>query len=43
MEKRKDFKKYMPRDANEECEVDHILRIFRAYEAVTTSTIVRAC
>jgi anti-sigma-K factor RskA len=43
VEKRNGFKKYLPRDENEDREVDHILRIFRAYEAVTTSTTVRAC
>jgi hypothetical protein len=39
----KRHKKYLPRDEDEVREVDHILRIFRPYEAVTTSTRVRDC
>jgi hypothetical protein len=36
------FKKYLPKDDNEDREIDHILRIFRAYEEVTTSMMIRA-
>jgi hypothetical protein len=36
------FKKYLPKDDNEDREIDHILRIFRAYEGVTTSMMIRA-
>jgi hypothetical protein len=36
------FKKYLPKDDNEDREIDHILRIFRAYEEVATSMIIRA-
>jgi hypothetical protein len=43
VERQKGFKKYLPRDENEDREVNHILGGFRAYEAVTTSTTVRAC
>jgi hypothetical protein len=39
----KGFKKSLPRNKNEDREVDHILRIFQAYETVTASTTVRAC
>jgi hypothetical protein len=42
LERREGFKKYLPRDENEDREVDPILRIFQAYEAVTTSTTIRA-
>jgi hypothetical protein len=31
------------RDENEDRQVDYILRIFKAYEMVTTNMIVRAC
>jgi hypothetical protein len=34
-------KKHLPIDANEDDEFDHVLRIFRAHEAVTTNTTVR--
>jgi hypothetical protein len=34
--------KCLPRDENEDRETDHILRIFWAYDAVTTSTTVPA-
>jgi hypothetical protein len=36
------FKKYLPEDNNENREIDHILRIFRAYEGATTSMMIRA-
>jgi hypothetical protein len=36
------FKKYLPKDDNEDREIDHILRIFHAYEGVTTSMMIRA-
>jgi hypothetical protein len=36
------FKKYLPKDDNEDRDNSHILRIFRAYKAVTTSMIIRA-
>jgi hypothetical protein len=36
------FKKYLPKDANEDREIDHILRIFHAYERVITSMMIRA-
>jgi hypothetical protein len=40
VEGRNDFKQFLPRNKNEDREIDHILRIFRAYEVVTTSTTV---
>jgi hypothetical protein len=36
------FRKYLPKGDNEDREIDHILRTFRAYEAVTTSMMIRA-
>jgi hypothetical protein len=36
------FKKYLPKDDNEDRKIDHILRIFHAYEGVTTSMMIRA-
>jgi hypothetical protein len=36
------FKKYLPKNDNEDREIDHTLRIFRAYKAVTTSMMIRA-
>jgi hypothetical protein len=36
-------KKDQTRDENEDREVGDILRIFKAYETVTTSMVVRAC
>jgi hypothetical protein len=36
-------KQYQTRDENEDREVDHIIRIFKAYETVTTSMTVRVC
>jgi hypothetical protein len=38
----KSAKKYLPRDTSASPIVDHVLRVFRAYEQVTTSTTVRA-
>jgi hypothetical protein len=35
------FKKYLPKDDSEDREIDHILRIFHAYEGVTTSMMIR--
>jgi hypothetical protein len=34
------FKKYLPKDHNEDRETNHILRVFRACEEVTTSMMV---
>lgn len=39
--KLKAFKKYLARDTTEDREIDHILRILRAYEGVTTSMTIR--
>jgi hypothetical protein len=36
------FKKYLTKYDNEDREIDHILRIFPAYEGVTTSMMIRA-
>jgi hypothetical protein len=36
------FNKYFPKDDNEDREIDHILRVFRAYQGVTTSMMIRA-
>jgi hypothetical protein len=36
------FNKYLPKDDNEDREIDHILRIFRPYEGATTSMMIRA-
>jgi hypothetical protein len=37
------FKKYLTKDDNENREIDHILRIFRAYDdGVTVSMMIRA-
>jgi hypothetical protein len=36
------FKKYFVSDDNEDREIDHILGIFRAYEGVITSMMIRA-
>jgi hypothetical protein len=38
-----EIQKYLPRDENEDRELNHILRIFGTSEAVTTCTTVRAC
>jgi hypothetical protein len=35
------LKKYLLKDDNEDRETDHILRIFRAYEGVTTSMMIQ--
>jgi hypothetical protein len=37
----KAFKKYLANDGAEDREVDHILRILRAYEAAATSMTIR--
>jgi hypothetical protein len=37
----KALKKYLPKDNDEDRETDHILRVFRAYEGVTTSMTIR--
>jgi hypothetical protein len=39
----KRFKKYFAMDENEDREVDHIFRIVKAYESVTTSMTVQSC
>jgi hypothetical protein len=36
------FKKSLPKDDNEDRKIDHILRIFCAYEGATTSMMIRA-
>jgi hypothetical protein len=36
------LKKDLPKDDNEDREIDHILRIFRVYERVTTRMMIRA-
>jgi hypothetical protein len=36
------FKKHLPKDDNEDRKTDHILRILRAYEGVTTNMMIRA-
>jgi hypothetical protein len=36
------FKKYLPKDDNEDREIDHILRIVRTEEGVATSMMIRA-
>jgi hypothetical protein len=38
----KAFKKYLPKDNNEDREIDHILRISRAYERIITNMMIRA-
>jgi hypothetical protein len=39
----KSTKNYLPRNDQASASIDHIIRIFRAYETVTTSTMVRSC
>jgi hypothetical protein len=39
----KSAKKYLPRNDQSLASIDHIIRIFKAYEIVTTSTMVRSC
>jgi hypothetical protein len=39
----KSAKKYLPRNDQASASIDHIIRISKAYETVTTSTIVRSC
>jgi hypothetical protein len=36
-------KKYLPRNDQASASIDHIIRIFKAYETVTTSTMARSC
>jgi hypothetical protein len=39
----KSAKKYLPRNDRAPASIDHIMRIFKAYETVTTSTMGRSC
>jgi hypothetical protein len=38
----KSAEKYLPRNDHPSASINHIIRIFKAYETVTTSTIVRS-
>ena len=38
----KSAKKYLPRNDGAPLQIDHLVRIFKAYEMVTTSSTIRA-